>query len=119
MARGGDPVIEEQGPGQPTWWRRIRELHFSNPATPGPPPETPPAAPQPPSRRRAVFLIVGILAVVTLLGPAFSGSRQSAATPLTFSSFIHNVQHDRIVSATIGTDGVVTGTLKGGHAYQS
>jgi cell division protease FtsH len=112
-------MIGERGPDQPTWWQRLKELPFSNPAKPGPPPDPPPAAPPPPSRRRALLIVVGIVATVTLLGPAFSASRQSPATPLSFSSFIHNVQSNRIVSATIGTDGTVTGTLKGGRVYES
>ena len=65
------------------------------------------------------MLVVAILAAVTVLAPAFSTSRQSTTTPITFSSFIHNVENDRIVSATIGTDGTVTGTLKGGRTYES
>jgi cell division protease FtsH len=62
---------------------------------------------------------MGIVATFALLGPVFSASHQTSATPLTFSSFVHNVQHDRIVSATIGTDGTVTGTLRGGRTYES
>jgi cell division protease FtsH len=109
----------QHGPGHPTFWRRLRELHFSNPAMPGPPPERPPAAPPPPSRRRALLYVVGAIAALTLLGPALSGTRQSATTPIPFSSFVHNVRDDRIVSATIGTDGTVTGTFRGGRTYRS
>jgi cell division protease FtsH len=104
-------VTGNHGPGHPTRWRPISALlHFSNPAQPGPPP---------PSRRRGLLLIVGILAVVTLLGPAFADSHQAVVKPLTFSSLVHNVQNNRVESAAISPTGAVTGTLRGGRAYQS
>jgi hypothetical protein len=96
------------------WTRRFRELHFSNPAKPGPPPERPPATPQPRNRRRSLLLVVGIVVAFALLSPVFSTSQKPATAPLTFSAFVHDVQSNRIVSATIGTAGTVTGTLKGG-----
>ena len=101
------------------WIQRFKELHFSNPAKPGPPPERPLGTPQPRNRRHALLLVVGIVAAFALLSPLFSTSQQAAATPLTFSAFVHNVQDNRIVSATIGTAGTVTGTLKGGKSYES
>jgi cell division protease FtsH len=101
------------------WTQRLRELHFSSPAKPGPPPERPPATPQPRNRRRALLLVVGIVAAFALLSPAFSTSEKPATTPLTFSAFLHDVQNNRIASATIGTAGTVTGTLKGGKSYDS
>jgi cell division protease FtsH len=101
------------------WMQRFREFHFSNPAKPGLPPDRPPAAPQPRNRRRTLLLFVGIVAAFALLGPLVSTSQKPAATPLTFSAFVHDVQGNRIVSATIGTAGTVTGTLKGGKSYAS
>jgi cell division protease FtsH len=101
------------------WIQRLKELHFSNPAKPGPPPERPPATPQPRNRRRALLLVVGIVVAFALLSPVFSTSQKPAATSLTFSAFVHDVQNNGIVSATIGTAGTVTGTLKGGKSYES
>jgi cell division protease FtsH len=101
------------------WTRRFRELHFSNPAKPGPPPERPPATPQPRNRRRALLVVVGIVVAFALLSPALSTSQKPATAPLTFSAFVHDVQNNGIVSATIGTAGTVTGTLKGGKSYES
>jgi cell division protease FtsH len=63
--------------------------------------------------------VVGIVATISLLGTGSSAKSANATAPLTFSSFVHNVQNDRIVSATIGPDGKVTGTLKGGRTYDS
>jgi ATP-dependent Zn protease len=66
-----------------------------------------------------LILIVGIVATFSLLRPAFPSMNRPSTALLTFSSFVHNVQKDRIVSATIGPDGRVTGTLKGGRTYRS
>src|SRR5580658_3306818 len=92
------------------WTQRFKELCFSNPAKPGPPPGRPPATPRPRNRRRVLLLLAGIV-IAFALAPAFSSSQKPAATSLTFSAFVHDVQSNRIVSATIGTSGAVTGTL--------
>jgi cell division protease FtsH len=95
------------------------ELHFSNPAKPGPPPDRPSAPPPLAPRRRSPLVVAGILAVLFLFGPFLSGSRSAAVTPLTFSSLVHNVKDNRVTSAAISPTGAVTGTLKGGRAYTS
>jgi len=112
-------VTEQHRSGGPPGWRQRWELHFSNPAKSGPPSERP-LTPSPPSpRRRVVLLVVGIILALTVLGPAFSANRTVSLTPLTFSSLVHNVQNDRVVSAAISPTGAVTGTLKGGRSYSS
>jgi len=112
-------VMSQRRPARSTWWALPGQLHFSNPAKPGPPPERPPTAPKPPPRWRVRILIIGIVATFTLLRPAFPTMSKPTTASLTFSSFVHNVQNDRIVSATIGPDGKVTGALKGGRSYTS
>jgi cell division protease FtsH len=109
-------VTGQPGQKHRTSWRRLKELHFSNPARPGPPPDRPSAPPQVPPRRR---LPLGILVVLFLFGPALAANRTSTVTPLTFSSLVHNVQDNRVTSATISPTGAVTGTLKDGRAYSS
>jgi hypothetical protein len=109
----------QQRTGGPSGWRQRWELHFSNPAKSGPPSERP-LTPLPPSpRRRVALLVVGIIFALTVLGPAFAANRTVSVTPLTFSSLVHNVQNDRVVSAVISPTGAVTGTLKGGRSYSS
>ena len=112
-------MTRRHGLGHPASRRRRGELHLSNPAKPGPPPERPPATQQRPPSRRVLLVVVGIVATLTLLGPSVSGSHRTPVTSLTFSSFVHNVRNDRIVSADIGPAGTVTGTLKGGRTYES
>ena len=70
-------------------------------------------------RRPTLLLIAGIVATFSLLGPLLQARHTATATPLSFSSFVHDVRGDRIVSAAIGPDGNVTGTLRRGGTYNS
>ena len=102
----------------PSWMSR-KASHFSSPAKSGPPAERRPPPPNRPFRWQRSLLIVGIFAIFTLLRFSSQSMTTTPTTKLAFSSFVHDVQANRIVSATIGTDGNVTGALQGGRTYKS
>ncbi|HWC39544.1 MAG TPA: ATP-dependent metallopeptidase FtsH/Yme1/Tma family protein, partial [Acidimicrobiales bacterium] len=96
--------------------------HYTNPPQPGPPADPPkrPPTPPPPPRWRAWFLVVGILATIGLLFIPAMGSGPPVSN-LNYSSFVNKVNANQVSTATIDSNGKVTGQLKGaqGQHYSS
>ncbi len=93
--------------------------HWSNPAKSGPPRDPRPApAPPPPPRWRPWLLLIGVVATVLLL---MFASRTSGPTPttLSYTDFQNDVTANKVQTATIESNGKVTGTLAGGETYTS
>jgi len=103
---------------RPSWMSR-RVLHSSTTETTGPNSEPPKSASGRHNRWRRPLLIVGIFAVFALVRSTLPSATTPPTKSLAFSSLIHDVQKNRVISAAIGTDGNVTGTLRGGHTYTS
>jgi len=74
-------------------------------------------APPPPPRWRNWLIILGLVATVLLLfRPAMQGR---SVTDLTYTQFTNKVEQNQVSTATIDSDGGVTGKLKNGTEYQS
>src|SRR6185312_3415072 len=93
--------------------------HHSTSAKTPPPNDRPPApAPPPPPRWRMWRLVLGVLLTVVLLVRPSMGS----GTPnhdYNYSKFVRAVTTDKVRSATIDSNGKVTGSLKNGDDYTS
>ena len=71
---------------------------------------------QPDARRRMIWTVAILLAVVVLVYRPLSSS--SAGKPLTYSQFLQDVKSHKIVNATIqNATGTITGSFKGGGTY--
>src|SRR5262245_43005 len=93
--------------------------HRSTSAKTPPPSDRPPApAPPPPPRWRIALVVIGVIATLLLLFPPDMGG----GTPnhdYNYSTFVRRVTADKVRSATIDTNGKVTGSLKNGDDYSS
>ena len=93
--------------------------HRSTSAKTPPPKDRPPApAPPPPPRWRMALIVLGVLLTVLLLLRPSMGS----GTPnhdYSYSRFVRAVTNDKVRSATIDSNGKVTGSLKNGDDYTS
>ncbi len=93
--------------------------HRSTSAKTPPPNDRPPApAPPPPPRWRMALIVLGVLITVLLLFRPSMGT----GTPnhdYSYSRFVRVVTNDKVRSATIDSNGKVTGSLKNGDDYTS
>ena len=93
--------------------------HRSTSAKTPPPNDRPPApAPPPPPRWRMALIVLGLLLTVLLLFRPSMGT----GTPnhdYSYSRFMRAVTNDKVRSATIDSNGKVTGSLKNGDDYTS
>ena len=91
---------------------------MTKPARPGDPSSQPRKgpAPPPPPWWRNYLLIFGVIATFYLL---FHPVPQPSVTQLSYTQFLNNVQTKQVQTATIDSNGGVTGTLKDGSRYSS
>ncbi len=93
--------------------------HRSSPAKTPPPDDRPrPPAPPPPPRWRIVLVLLGVLLTVLLLFPPSMGTSRPNHS-YDYTQFVSAVRADKVRSATIDTNGKVTGRLKNGDDYKS
>jgi cell division protease FtsH len=97
---------------------RLDHTHLSRSADPGPPKEPPQPTPQPPPAWRRWLLPIGMLILLLLLfWPALL--RSSPTTQYSFSTFQNKVTSGDVKSATIDSNGAVTGKLTNGSEFTS
>ena len=96
----------------------MTQRHFTSPANPGPPrdPQPKPAAPPPP-KVRWWLLAFGLFA--TLLLFSLPDMKTTTTVNFNFSTFLARVEANKVVTASINTNGAVTGKLKNGDDYTS
>jgi cell division protease FtsH len=90
---------------------------MSKPTAPAPKGDKPvaPAPPPPPAWRHWLWAIaIGAFIVLYLILPATSGTQP---VTLTYTQFVNDVNAKHVQTATIGTDGTTSGTLKGAKQY--
>ncbi len=90
---------------------------MSKSAAPGPKGDKPvaPAPPPPPAWRHWLWAIaIGAFIILYLILPA---TRQAQPVNLTYTQFLHDVATKHVETATIGSTGTTSGTLKGGKQY--
>jgi cell division protease FtsH len=93
--------------------------HRSSPAKTPPPDDRPrPPAPPPPPRWRIVLVLLGVLLTVLLLFPPSMGTSRPNHS-YDYTQFVSAVTADKVRSATIDTNGKVTGRLKNGDDFTS
>jgi cell division protease FtsH len=93
--------------------------HRSSPAKTPPSDDRPPApAPPPPPRWRMLVLLLGVvITVVLLFGPDMGSSTPNHT--FNYTKFVNQVTANKVRTATIDTNGKVTGELKNGDDYTS
>src|ERR1700737_553848 len=95
-------------------------IHLSGPAKPGQPRERrPPPAPPPPPWWRSWILAVGILLTILLFFPPSMTINGKPTHKYAYSDFLNQVTTNQVRTATIASDGHVTGTLTNGDKYTS
>ncbi len=90
---------------------------MSKSAAPGPKGDKPaaPAPPPPPAWRHWLWAIaIGAFIILYLIVPA---TRQAQPVSLTYTQFLHDVTTKQVKTATIGSNGTTSGTLKGAKQY--
>ena len=91
--------------------------HSTNSAKPGPDRDRRTPAPPPPPSWRNWLLLAGVaLTLVLLFTPAMSSK---PAQKLNYSTFVSDVQADKVKTASVDPSGAITGTLKNGNKYTS
>jgi cell division protease FtsH len=93
-------------------------VHMTKPARPGDPSSQPRKgpAPPPPPWWRNYLLIFGVIATFYLL---FHPVPQPSVTQLSYTEFLNDVGTKQVQTATIDSNGGVTGTLRDGSHYSS
>ena len=96
----------------------MKQRHFTNPANSGPPrdPQRPPPA-SPPPVWRWWLLLFGLLATLLLLWSP--NIKTTPTVNLNYSAFLARVEANKVKTASINTNGAVTGTLRNGDNYTS
>jgi cell division protease FtsH len=96
----------------------MQHRHFTSSANPGPPRDRQPApVPPPPPRARWWLLLIGLAATALLL---FGPSMNSTTThSYSYTTFLSQVEANKVTTASIDPNGGVTGKLKNGDDYTS
>jgi cell division protease FtsH len=93
--------------------------HRSSPAKTPPPNDRPPApAPPRPPRWRVALVLLGVLLTVLLLFPPSMGTSTPNHT-YNYTKFVNQVTANKVRTATIDTNGKITGQIKNGDDYTS
>ena len=96
----------------------MHNRHFTSPANPGPPRDPQPKpAPPPPPRARWWLLLLGLLLTVLLF--SLPDMKTTTTVKLDYSTFLARVEASKVKTASIDTNGAVTGKLKNGDDYTS
>ena len=96
----------------------MEHRHFTSPAKPGPSRDPQPRpAPPPPPKVRWWFLLVGVLATIFLF--SLPAMKTTTTVNFNYSSFLAQVEANKVQTASIDPSGGVTGKLKNGDNYTS
>ena len=77
------------------------------------------AAPAPPSRPRWQLWLLPTVLSIALLAFIHPGGTAKSTTRLDYTSFVNDVNANKVATATIGPTGSVSGTLTSGGSYSS
>jgi cell division protease FtsH len=96
----------------------MMQRHFTNPANSGPPrdPVKPPASTPPPAWRWWLLLLGLLFTLLLLWSPNIKTTK---TVNLSYSAFLARVDANKVKTASINTNGAVTGALANGDNYTS